>query len=642
MPPAREVKKINNSNRGGTMINFGEFDALENKGSRFEASRLLLKWLSNDDERAELYEYLLANRPVLKFQSCADTKILSTDASVFHQDVYLLTARDHVMRALTEPANFSNSPYQALGSGTFMLALDGGDHDTQRAFASAYLDHLNASIIAALSTVAFKAGAVLPLKQREFDLVDLAEQVALRFVSLIFGFAQADHPVLEATMRKAYLGLNYQILGRHFVSRPFVITEAAAGMGVLLQRVACLIDLYRERIGREQEDEYETIEAELEELRTYTDEHKEKPLKGFVPVLRRIAEHAEAKPEQAYSGTELAVIVVGLIAGTIGNVQASVSIAINEFFDPRNKILKRARDVAASAFVANPDAAADTELRTLIWEALRLQPPVAFLPRKTLDEIHFGADKVPNDSIVILAMGGATRDGLDDPHHFNNDRNFVDPLIFGGPPEGSRYMHQCIGQHLAMPLITHIAREVLVLPELAQSLDPLTAEPVRLRKLWGFNCQSYPLEFNRFKLLKHSPLSVIMKVKMPVSEHAEKLKLVIKYGAPRIEKKLLDAMHVHFAQFMFLENDTKLALFTIYDRDFDSYIEHFALQVGPLFDRIFEHIQDAPPLPVNKFPKEFVDAIRRYNARPAGGYFFSAYPLVEASMITNHYTRKSK
>ena len=130
-----------------------------------------------------------------------------------------------------------------------------------------------------------------------------------------------------------------------------------------------------------------------------------------------------------------------------------------------------------------------------------------------------------------------------------------------------------------------------------------------------------------------------MKVRMPVAVHAEALKKVIHYGAPRIEKKLQDAGHVHFASFLFLEGDSKLALFTWYDRDFMSYIEHFALEIGPLFDRIFEHIEDPPPLPVNKFPKEFVDTIRRYNTRPAGDYFFSACPNAGVEAITKHFPR---
>jgi cytochrome P450 len=623
------------------------FDDLDKRGRRADASGLLFKWLSNDKDRARLYKQLILHKRVLKFQSRADTKILATDPSVFRQDVYLLTARDDIVRALTDTANFSNAPYQALGSGTFMLALDGADHPLQRAFARAYLCHLDDPSIYALSAIAFMAGAVLPLKQRNFDLVDLAEQVALRFVAFMFGFAQADHPLIEASMRKAYLGLNYQILGRHFASQPFVMTEAAVGMGALLQRVAYLIDLYRERVGREQRDEYETIGLELDEIRGFKDHNNNKPLAKFVPVLRRIGEYAEPDPRQ-YSTTELAVIVVGLIAGTIGNVQASVSIAIDQFFDPCNKILDSARNAAKEAWVANPDAAEDPAVQGLIWEALRLQPPVAFLPRRTKENpVSFGQVEIPEHSVVILAMGGAARDRPDDPDEFKVRNNICDPLIFGGtPPEEHKsgdkpYTHQCIGRRLAMPLITHIVREVLVLPGLAQSLDPKTGKPVRLQKLWGFNCQSYPLEFDRFGILKHSALNVIMKVKMPLSEHAEILKLVIKYGAPRIEKKLRDAKHVHFAQFLFLENDSKLALFTIYDRDFDAYIEHFALQVGPLFDLIFEHIQDAPPLPVNKFPMEFVETIRRFNVRPAEDYFFSAYPQAEASMIMNHYTRNT-
>jgi cytochrome P450 len=661
MPPARAGWKINRWNRGDTMTNFGEFGNLDKTGRRFEANRLLFKWLSNDDERAALYRYLLdeerRKHSVLQFQSRADTKLRPTQDrnSVFQQEVYLLTTKNDVVKALTDTVNFSNSPYQALGSGTFMLGLDvkSPDHEAQRAFASAYLRHINSTTIAALTTIAFKAAAVLPLKQRQFDLADLAEQTALRFVTFLFGFAQADHPLIEATMRKAYLGLNYQILGRHFVTQPgVVVPDAVTGMGALLQRAAYLIDLYRERVGREQEDDYATIDAELEELKAYTDGHDKQALGNFVPILKRIAEHAELNPQQTYSGTELAVIVVGLIAGTIGNVQASVSIAINAFFDPHNKILQRALDAAKKSFVANPDADPnpDPDLQALIWEALRLNPPVAFLPRRTLNKVDLEGGTVPEDKLVILAMGGAARDGPDDPDAFDEKRKNYDdiyPLIFGGPPppavigQGGRpFVHQCIGERVSMPLITHIVREVLVLPELAESLDPLNAKPVRLRKLWGFNCQTYPMEFNRFKLLKHSPLSVIMNVKMPVSEHAEALKKVIKYGAPRIEKKLNDARHVHFAQFLFLENDTKLALFTWYDRDFDSYIEHFALQVGPLFDRLFEHIQDAPPLPVDKYPKEFVDTIRRFNVGPAGGYFYSAYPQVEAATITNHYTRK--
>ena len=607
------------------MTDFGKFDELEHAGQRIEASRLLFKWLSDDTDRAALYEYLSSpeHPNVLEFQSRADARPRAIDETdpVFHNDVYLLTKRAHIVRALTDTKCFSNSPYQALGSGTFMLGLDAGDHDAQRAFASAYLDHLNAETICALSSVAFMAAAALPLKQRQFDLAELAEQAAVRFVGFLFGFAQKDHPLIEAAARAAYLGLNYQILGRHFVTRPGILPDAKENMGGLLQKTADLIDLYGERIGRDQDDAYQAIDDELKELRTYTDRHQHQPLADFVPILRRIGAAGASKPGHRYSTTELAVVIVGMIAGTIGNVQASVAIAISDFFRDCERF-KQARDAARKSRLGAK--AEDEELRALICAALRSNPPVAFLPRRTNEEVDFGDGRIPADRIVILCMGGATREG--GCNRAKSRDKSCDPLIFGGYPDIGGYVHQCIGEQLALPLITRIVRQVLVLPGLAESLDPRSGKPLGLEKLWGFNCRKYPLEFDRFAVLKQSPLNVIMKVKMPVSVHAEELKRIIKYGAPRIEKKLRDAKLVHFAWFEFLENDTKLALHTVYDRDFDAYIEHFALEIGPLFDLLFEHIQDAPPQPVREFPKEFVDTIRRYNARPAGNYFFSAYP----------------
>src|ERR1700686_4916837 len=210
------------------MTKLNEFRDAE-KQSPAAANRLLFTWLSDDDARADLYRCLLNSTEVLKFQSRADTKEWRPQDvdSVFHQDVYLLAKRKHVERALTESGEFSSSPYRTLGSGTFMLGLDNVDHQEQRAFASRCLRY-DPRIIDALAGVAFDAAAVLPSKQRKFDLVDVSEQVALRFAGFLFGFEQADHVLLEGAMRLAYLGANYQIMGRHFVSEPGAVPEASA------------------------------------------------------------------------------------------------------------------------------------------------------------------------------------------------------------------------------------------------------------------------------------------------------------------------------------------------------------------------------------------------------------------------------
>lgn len=601
------------------------FDAIDN--SAFQQNRQLFSWLCDEQQRATLYRELLQTPRVLQFTSRADTKARASDPgdSQYHQTVYLLTQRSHIEQALTDSSAFSNSPYLALGSGTFMLGLDKDqptpatdEHKAQRQFAMSAFKY-DGRTIAALSALAYQAASVLPLKTREFDLAYLSEQAALRFVGFLFGFAQSDIGLLEQTMRMAYNGMSYQMFARHFVANPLAVPQASGAMGMLLVRVGQLLDQYQQAIGKKEQDDVAALQQELKELQTFAFPPQGATLlKDFEPILPRLARTAAQ-----YSGTELAAIVVGSIAGIIGNVQASVSIAISQFFTLGQMPLAQA---AALRAAQNPaDAGA---LSTLILEALRLQPPAPFLPRRVLKDDPFngvGGVRIPAGSLVILAVGAATRDdGQPHPHEFRPTAAKDDPLIFGGDP--GDHLHQCLGKYIAMPLVAQVVQQVLLLPGLAQTLDPTTGEPNTLQKHWGFNCKTFPLQFTADKRVIQQSLNVVMEIKKPLAVHAEALKQIIVYGAPRIELRLQQSRHVHFAFFEFLENDSKLVLHTIFDGDFDAYIEHFALQIGPLFDLLFEHIEHAPPLPVEEFPKEFIDAIRLHNKAPAARYFYSAYP----------------
>jgi hypothetical protein len=131
-----------------------------------------------------------------------------------------------------------------------------------------------------------------------------------------------------------------------------------------------------------------------------------------------------------------------------------------------------------------------------------------------------------------------------------------------------------------------------------------------------------------------------MKIKAPVAENAEKLKQTIAVAAPRIEMKLDEARHVHFAWFMLLDNDTRLGLFTAFDGAFDDYLKHFSRTVGPLFDSLFQYLEDAPPMPVADHPEAFVAKARLYNTAPVGGYFYSAYPA--APVVTIQHALKER
>jgi len=114
---------------------------------------------------------------------------------------------------------------------------------------------------------------------------------------------------------------------------------------------------------------------------------------------------------------------------------------------------------------------------------------------------------------------------------------------------------------------------------------------------------------------------------------------VIRSGAPRIECVLREARHVHFAWFEIVEADTVLVLHTVYDGPIGAYLDQFALRAGDLFDALFQFIEDPPPMPVRKFPNEFVAHLQRYNRQPAMGYFFSAYPNAEVARIIHELGR---
>jgi hypothetical protein len=335
------------------------------------------------------------------------------------------------------------------------------------------------------------------------------------------------------------------------------------------------------------------------------------------------------------SGSDIAVAVVGAIAGLMGNVIAGACIAIEQFFvlpaAVRENIQGRAK--ALTSFAAADIAAAKQSAEALlpfVKEALRLQPPAAFIPRMTTSDVVIGsganAVKIPKGAEVLVPLGAATRDlpEGEKPDTFMEERApDAFRYVFGHPSENDA-SHRCVGEYIALPLIAHIVRSVLALPGLAR--QTVNDKPATLKKRWGYICESLPLLYNRDRVLVQRPLNVVMRIKSPVAEHASMLQAVIKSGAPSIEHLLRHSNMVHFARFVMLNNDTELALFTTYDAPFEDYIRHFARAAGPLFDKIFEHIEEHPPMPVRNYPDEFVEHIRRFDRPSVGGYFFSANP----------------
>ena len=390
-------------------------------------------------------------------------------------------------------------------------------------------------------------------------------------------------------MRIAYTQLVFQIVGRHFVSEsglpPTDTLEAA--------------------------EVKEKLKLEIREAAT---NHDERP--GGAPdetvIERLLRDYKDPGSE------ELIIVALGLIAGTIGNICAAVSIAIADFFAERDEgspLIDKARQAARS-----PDG---RDLKKLIADAMVRNPPAPFLARtSTGEKAGFKVkndrnEPIPEGAHLVLALGAAA------------DRDY----IFGGS-DPSDYPHHCIGQHLAWPLTLEIVRQVLLLPGLSQVIDPVSGKPEKLKKRWGAICESYPMQFQRDRRMNLHPLHLVLPIKKPIKENARNLLLLMQAGAPLIEEALDKKKFVHSAYFMLAEDETHLSMMTIYDGDFDAYVEHFAIDV-PLFDEQLKYLEDAPPTPTREFPKEFVKWIKEHNREPFGGYFYSAYPTVTVADVKN-------
>ena len=126
-----------------------------------------------------------------------------------------------------------------------------------------------------------------------------------------------------------------------------------------------------------------------------------------------------------------------------------------------------------------------------------------------------------------------------------------------------------------------------------------------------------------------NPLTLIMRIKSP--EDFEKLEARIRQiqSAPPEKNPVwiaLDKLRmVHFARFVFLENNTTLAIITTYDGSFEDYLNDFIDEIGAVFNALLQHMDEAPPLPV----QQNREAFHRYvKTRDLGCIepFYSAYP----------------
>lgn len=567
------------------------------------------------------------------------------------KNAWLVAGLKEIKEVLSDTKRFSNVPYAELGDRSFMLALDpfavndkpNQLYDRQRKYLTELIHLPTNEQLSKLAIEAVRHAEVAGLTRNRFDLAVFAEQAAVRFCGLWFGFATTDHGVIQNTAAASYRALVYLIVGRHFGSEPTVIPQARVAMAELTERASVLIAEYRKVSWQPRE-----IHGNLKhrETRANWPEGVTPPDEWNLSQIGKPLLQKMALGSHDFSVAELASMATGLIAGTVGNVQASACTVIQQIFAEQEihfELRKNRSHTPNPLNVAIEEAEDSTEvvhtgsLHKRVGQLLVQQPPVAYLPRRAVEDDNINGIEVKADDDIILWLTAANH--LKQLTYKKGEYG----LPFGAPDakvenetnrdEKSAPAHACMGSTAAHTLVTAIIGSILRLPSLAEAIDPSTGTPEGLTRRWGFSCKSYPLIHKRSMRLAQQPLNIIMRVKSPTDVHYTALKHIIHVGAPRIEKALRDSGHVHFAWFQFLDQGRYLALHTVYDGDFDAYIQDFALKVDDLFDLLFEHIEDAPPLPVAENSRAFVNVIRANNAPSINGYFFSASPTVEVSAV---------
>lgn len=81
--------------------------------------------------------------------------------------------------------------------------------------------------------------------------------------------------------------------------------------------------------------------------------------------------------------------------------------------------------------------------------------------------------------------------------------------------------------------------------------------------------------------------------------------------------------YVHFARFLRSPDNSALWVITAYDGELDPYILDFVVVLGDVFTKALYFIKGAPRLPVQKYPRDFVEFVKKNNIE-AGDW--TAYP----------------
>jgi hypothetical protein len=117
-------------------------------------------------------------------------------------------------------------------------------------------------------------------------------------------------------------------------------------------------------------------------------------------------------------------------------------------------------------------------------------------------------------------------------------------------------------------------------------------------------------------------LNLLMPMKSPAQMPG--LLSLIKMAQPLIDAQLAALHSVHFARFLPTPDGSGLYVITTFDGELNAYLMDFVAALGDVFNVLLQYIAGAPPLPVQKFPREFCEFVSAHDMKEAN--LWSAYP----------------
>jgi hypothetical protein len=133
--------------------------------------------------------------------------------------------------------------------------------------------------------------------------------------------------------------------------------------------------------------------------------------------------------------------------------------------------------------------------------------------------------------------------------------------------------------------------------------------------------EAHALDLSLEGQVQHA-LNLFLPLKNPRQMPA--LLALLQANATAVHEALASLHYVHFARFLPSPDGSVLMVITSYDGGLQSYIMDFVAVLGDAFTQILQFIAGAPPLPVQRYSREFTQFIMEHNMGQVG--VWSAYP----------------